>query len=121
MASGSIVKSGATFDLLWTNPSPTSNFSAQTVSLDLSAYDAVMIVFLANTTDLDRQASMIVLKNGYQHILFMMYLSGTNFRTRYATASDTGVTFSNGYNNATAGAGNNIPYKIYGIKGIPLG
>lgn len=113
-------KGGATFDLLWTNSSYTSAFAAQTVSLDLSAYDAVLIVFLANTTDLDRQSSMIVLKNGYQHILCTMYAGGTALRTRYVTATDSGVTFAGGYNNTSAGNGNNVPYKIYGIKGIPL-
>lgn len=120
MASGSIEKSGATFDLLWTNSAPSSSFSAKTVSLDLTDYDAVLIVFLANATDLNRQASMIVLKNGKQHILFMMYLTGTNFRTRYATATDTGVVFSTGYSGSTAGTNTTIPYKIYGINGIPL-
>ena len=29
--------------LLWTNPSPTSSFAAQTVTLDLSSYDDVEI------------------------------------------------------------------------------
>ena len=120
MASGVEAKSPATFDLLWTNSSPSSNFSAQTVPLSLSSYDAVLIVFLSNTTDLDRQSSMIVMKNGYQHILCTMYLSGTNYRTRFATASDNGVAFQGGYNNTSSGNGNSIPYKIYGIKGIPL-
>lgn len=32
---------GAKIDLLWTNPSPTTSFAAQTVSLDLSDYDLI--------------------------------------------------------------------------------
>lgn len=30
--------------LLWTNPSPTSAFSAQTITLDLSDFDAIEII-----------------------------------------------------------------------------
>lgn len=38
-----ILENVVTEDLLWTNPSPTSAFAAQTVALDLSGYDGVKI------------------------------------------------------------------------------
>jgi len=34
---------GTKMDLLWTNPNPTSAFNPQTVSLDLSEYDLILI------------------------------------------------------------------------------
>ena len=38
----------STLDLLWTNPSPNVSFSAQTVSIDLTDYSAVVIVCNGN-------------------------------------------------------------------------
>ena len=37
-------------ELLWTNPSPTSAFPAQTLSIDLSNYDAVIVSIKAQIT-----------------------------------------------------------------------
>lgn len=110
-------KPPATFDLLWTNSSPSSNFSAQTIPLTLNLYDAVMIMYSCYTGNV-RPCSQIVLKNGYQHILFGIVATQTSFRTRYATATNSGVTFGTGYNGSTSGTGNVIPMNIYGIKGI---
>ena len=36
--------------LLWTNPSPSTEFAAQTVSLDLTEYAGVIIEFHQNNT-----------------------------------------------------------------------
>ena len=37
--------------LLWTNPSPTSEFAAQTVSLDLTEYNGVIVEFNKSTNN----------------------------------------------------------------------
>lgn len=107
---------GISMSLIWTNPDPTSNFSAQTVSLDLSGYDAVCIITKSTAS------------SDYTHWQFGMvgsYLTmankGTSSATLYgrtAQIDPDGIIFSNGYNNATAGAANCVPWYIYGIKGI---
>ena len=103
-------------ELLWTNASPTSSFSAQTVQLDLSAYDFILVYAMWSTS--------------YQfiippHIAFIPITDaridstdtgGQSLEREFSTDS-TGVTFSVG----KLGTSNNntmiIPYKIYGIKG----
>ena len=47
MASG--VEKNSGLNLLWTNPSPDSAFSPQTVSVDLSKYSVILIEFAYNT------------------------------------------------------------------------
>ena len=105
--------------LLWTNPSPSSNFSAQTVSLDLSDYDEIEL-FYAGTTDYANTAidyiKVAIGKGG------LLNMSANEIWWRYVTASSTGVTFDTGYRTPTYGANSTadnkfiIPLKFYGIK-----
>lgn len=117
-------------NLLWTNSAPT-NFSAQTISLDLSQYDMVKIVcspWGSNnewyTTDIfvGTDSRLMFLK-----ILDTQYNDQTgtaqviNGTDRAVSVSTTGVTFGTGqmiydgrfYKNWDSRA---IPVKIYGVK-----
>lgn len=99
--------------LLWTNASPTSSFAAQTVSLDLRGYDAVVIV-----VDADRRHTFPCFV-GFQYDL--SYLpSGYNAASfgRLATVSSVGVDFGAGYYNTGANNTVAVPQAIYGIKGV---
>ena len=105
--------------LLWTNSNPSTSFAAQTVSLDLSGYDAVYIL-ARNVPVTDTQnslVSMLALKGQASSLVVTSRLSNNTGARRF-TATDTGVAFEYcGYNGQT----NNdvlVPYKIYGIKGI---
>lgn len=107
---------GAKADLLWTNPSPNANFNTQTVSVDLTSYDAVIILVKRNNTtnandfviDNDR-AALYVPKGttGYR----ISITSNTNYR--YVNVSSSGVTFT-----VVSGATYAIPLMIYGVKGL---
>lgn len=109
-------KSGGTTTLLWTNPDPTSNFSAQTISLNLSGYDAVKVLAAQNTSS--SSGVMVETTKDYEGRLFMMY----NARYyRGFTWSDTGVTFTDGYqaslsSNLSANNSAAIPIYIYGVR-----
>ena len=108
------------YTLLWTNPSPSDNFSAQTISLDLSKYDAVEITFKSSgittiRSDIDgksREANYIE-SSGAGYI---------QAARRGYTTSSTGISFGKGYWNFGAHYPWNetsdacVPYKIYGIK-----
>lgn len=101
--------------LLWTNASPGSSFAAQTVSLDLTAYDFV-VIFLSTSTSTAGQARMA--DNGRTVKGYGGYL-GTAFKSDNYTrdilgVSDSGVTFAGGYINATTGDQYAIPRYIYG-------
>lgn len=117
MASGIINMPGISAVQLWQNSSPTSAFAAQTVQLDLSNYDGILLVFLATTTDTNRQSSMICLK-GHTSVFFDIYVGTTAVRSRSAQVTDTGVKFSTGYNNTSSNTSSAIPYQIFGIKGL---
>lgn len=115
-------------ELLWTNASPTSSFSAQTISLDLSRYDAVEIVCRYGATDDTRTRYMCDV--GSSTPMYWFYYAGTDgkytgVRSRNeVSVSTTGVTFdtctgkSGNSSTSTANNGYIIPIEIYGIKGV---
>lgn len=115
-------------ELLWTNPNPSSAFATQTVSLDLSEYDAVEIVFAYSTgalTDTDTKKAHI--GNGAR-VLFGVALSESGnpyIMSRGFTVANGGVLFGTPYRkqqnantSATTINTDAIPLKIYGIKHI---
>jgi len=108
--------------LLWNNPSPTTAFPAQTLSFDLSKYDAVIIRCSWQTnynTDTQKRYQLFnyVPKDGAEHtISSCLGTSGSSLSAnrRQATVTDSGITFSAGW---AGGSDNNnviIPIEIYG-------
>jgi hypothetical protein len=102
---------------LWENPSPTSSFAAQNITLSSDDYDMLMYVFKvdANTT---RCCSEITMK-GFGTTLSIAEFNNTSSssRTRYINyTSDTVFNVSDGYINGTKNNSIIIPYQIYGIK-----
>ncbi len=133
------MKMGITSTKVWENASPTSSFAAQTIALDLTEFDAVIIkwetssnstypVFqTVNPTDL-------IPVGGKKSCIAVM---GSNFSTtsnaknlclRSVSVDTSGVKFYDGnendvYNGGTAKFGANrnylmVPLAIYGIKGV---
>ena len=109
------------YTLLWTNPNPTSAFAAQTISLDLSKYDAVEVVARQYTGDQVVFSSKAeVGKSG--KLFCYGYHDARELDARKYEVSTTGVSFQIGYStmisdsSGTATGGNCVPYKIYGIK-----
>lgn len=102
--------------LLWTNPSPTSDFAARTVEVDLSDYDAVDVVFKNYKTS--NPGRMIRCKKGGDALNIQNAGDGTNSRWRYfvAKSDNTGVQFYDGYYGSTVNNAYSVPYQIYGIK-----
>ncbi len=110
--------------LLWTNPS--SQYSTGTISLDLTDYDEIEILFYADDSLATAFYSRTkVGKSGHAQWwdvrTDLSNLNNINSVTRNYSVSTSGVTFQNGnmiYNGASyAGwAGRCVPYQIYGIK-----
>lgn len=105
-------------DLLWENSSPTSSFAAQTITLDLSGYETIMVISYQETSAL-YQASMTV-KNavGEKGRCFNM-ANYRQFRAFEITSS--GVDFGEGYSGAPAATAtvnnaSSIPAFIYGLS-----
>lgn len=105
-------------ELLWENKKLTDNFQAQTIALALSGYDSVYVEAIRSTDDNKISGRTNVQVGGLPG-----YLMGTTnqfaLTRREVSATKTGVTFSGFYSaNTSNGASNEIPYRIYGIKGI---
>ena len=118
------VKVGVDMELLWTNSSPTSSFSPQTVPLDLSDYKLVLVYF-KRTSSTDKFGSSLchvgMASNGSCP---PQGADATTMTTRCYSVNSNGIAFENGVYSNHSGANtssyvdNNgcIPYKIYGIR-----
>ena len=99
--------------LLWTNPTPTSAFGAQTISLDLSQYKYVLVVTKSSTAEDYKPRTSIVLPvlETYDQPISIATTGSSTYRA--ATANANGITFGNNSSRNSI----LIPYRIYGIKG----
>ena len=113
--------------LVWTNPSPSSGFNAQTIPLDLSEYDAVEIHCNSGTSGNETSSGIcLVGKN-----IVLTYIGGGNsYGSGGVFLAERGFEVSTSGVNVRAGLGsfmteanfpysNNtrmIPLKIYGIR-----
>lgn len=112
---------GMKMDLLWANPSPTSAFGAQTVSIDTNDYEMVLVSFRASTeTGYDYHVSVLV---PVKDVIFLAITTGNNrLRERKFTWTAGGLIFQNAYTYnsyaSTPSVDNTVlaPYQIHGIK-----
>lgn len=101
---------------LWVNESSASAFAPQTISLDLTGFVYVVIVFRQLTTNTIHEAS-IATPNGYDFLAHSVLTTGTILYKRTFTARTNGVQFyvgrkeSNTEDNTVM-----IPRYIYGIR-----
>ena len=99
--------------LLWENSNPTAEFTAQTISLDLTDYAGVIVEFYYNINSQYVSSRVYAKKTDIFSNKF-----GGGFVAEDANAmnilalNDNGIQFSNASPNKTAC----IPYKIYGVK-----
>ena len=105
---------------LWQNASPTSDFAAQTVSLDLSGYDHILLQYYVLKQGADGMDSVIVPVGNYGSMNIATSLN----RLRTFRVLSTGVVFqgalkwANYSSNSSTDNAWLTPYRIYGIKGV---
>ena len=117
-------------DLLWENASPTSSFTAQTISVNILGYDAILVDFnvaadhslsSAYFADRNRVEKSIITENGVLRATHARYTSDAvyvvmrDFKPYFDTNT---IAFELGYQNGVEKPRMMIPYKIYGIKGV---
>lgn len=107
---------GCKMDLLWTNPNPDVAFASQTISLDLSEYQYVLIETIYTTTVTNSEIAII--KNNSEARIVSL---SAKISYRDATVSNSSIVFGNASFMNTYGTSSTdnercIPYKIYGIK-----
>lgn len=108
---------GSEIVLLWENNTP-GLWSGRKVSLDLSAYDAVLIVVKLQSGY--TQATTHICYKGFVASLIVADSSGTQslYSIRKAGIQSDGIQFGEAYDYGTSNVNNqyNWPYRIYGIK-----
>lgn len=110
---------GAQIKKLWQNASPASAFAAQTISLNLSEYDFVLVVY--NYAKGTAQQDSQIIEMGKTGLLNMSAGSNGTVLSRKAEPSTTGVFFEGANRYTTSNSATNdyaIPISIYGIKGV---
>lgn len=106
--------------LLWENPNPNTGFGAQTISLDLSEFDAVEIEAYYVSTDVNnRTLYSNRLPFGTAAVLAPQG-QGRAISARKATINNAGITFTTGCLFYSTTEQNSVdvavPVRIYGIK-----
>lgn len=110
---GGILAIGKGIDLLWTNGSPSSSFSAQAIQINLENYFAVLIEYDALSYN-DVACGFV----GESSVLKCFSVNSNNRNgRRIATISTNGISFTAcTYNDGTQN-GYCIPLRIFGIQG----
>lgn len=102
--------------LLWTNPNPSTSFEAQTVSIDMTNYQSIIIKTVGVRGD-TTYTKQYINKND-SNIKMVATYSGSGASIRSITnISDNGITFGNGQ--IVGGSASSlycIPIEIYGLK-----
>lgn len=111
---------GVKIDLLWSNPSPTSAFAGQTIQLDYSDYD-LLLVFLVSDPNISSSNNYVSCLGFldtsyvdiYQSIGYMPYFvtAGIRYRAFKLNSSKNAIEVCNRGDVYSAD-----PWKIYGIK-----
>ena len=127
MASQKIIKEKSKLTTIWTNPSPTSEFSAQTISVDLSEYDVVFVYLKRDTGANSLMLNPFVILKPYildditPFVASNVVTGGGLLGRRIFNVSKTGVEFTNADrytsygNNSVADNTLLIPHIIIGV------
>lgn len=118
-ADGTISASASAFtmDLLWTNASPTSQFTTQNVALDLSTYKAIIVQFrLDNSVNDNSFADFCPYYDTYTANQPGQPTSNAGQVWRQYTVSATGIAFDNGGKDSSNNNAYAIPLRIFGVK-----
>lgn len=97
---------GISWTKIWENASPTSTFANQTLTLDFSSYDLIIILF--NLDSNGRSSSSAIVPIGHPGISAY----GSNVRSFLSHTNDIQ------FDSVSPSSAVMIPYVIYGVKGV---
>ena len=118
---------GVRMKLLWETSSPTSTFAAQTISINLTEYDMIVVVGVGscydqNGVNYQRACCGISSRIFPKGQLLSMYAQGNYCMFRNFEFNNNGVTFDVGRRASSTDTsennGNCVPVEIYGVKGV---
>ena len=120
---------GISASLLWENASKTSAFPAQTIAINTSGYNYLLVVCAYNASMVNGQSARIVYlrpsgAGNTTHILTVDYITSDGahavpYRKMTVASNRQSIEFGGAYNWVGSEADNNdIPYAVYGMKGV---
>lgn len=116
-------KSGLEETTLWTNSSPSSNFSAQTINLSKSMDNFDYLRFEFNLATNDTKKTIVIVPVDWfkttasnSNVGGCAFYSSTPRSRIFYYSSTTAVYFNNGYSSGTPAASTCIPVSIKGLK-----
>ena len=107
--------------LLWTNPNPAIEFTAQTINLDLSGYDSVCIEYrpfmnYVGTKSVTAPIGTTALGDLSMSNLGLVNGTNTYNGFRHMEVTENGINVQQGYNHSAADNRSVIPVRVYGVK-----
>lgn len=102
--------------MVWETASRTSSFEPQTLSLDLSAYDEVLIYSCLEASQNNDYIVVSRCPVGERALAHFSWGDDGVSLHRFAKTSKTGIEFFNAYHGGAQDNSSMMPYKIYGIK-----
>ena len=110
-------QSGVKIEKLWENPNMTASFSPQTIALDLSDYEFIIVRFQtcnsANSSYVTELTKVDGKKCNFTAIASQV---NTNIYSRSFIPTSTGIQFYDGYVGGTVANLDARPYQVYGVK-----
>lgn len=103
-------------DLLWTNASPSSSFGSQTIVVDSTGYDWLIVLAVPNLAGYaPYNHNALILKKG---VNFEYSYSNNSVRVtrQISSVTDSGIYWGDGYINGGGNPGAFVPEYIYGVK-----
>ena len=104
--------------MVWTNPAPTQAFSPQTIELDLSNYNAIIIELRATTSNAGKNKNIVLKSDTFPLVIAAGRADFSIHDGRIITSiSDTEIVFGYGvYTNLGNRTDTGIPLNIYGTN-----
>lgn len=109
---------GISMKKVWENASRASSFAAQTLSLDLSGYDEVLIYSCLEASTNNDYIVVSRCPIGERALAHFTWGDDNVSLHRFAKTSKTGIEFLNAYHGGAQDNASLMPYRIYGIKGV---
>ena len=107
--------------LLWTNPSPTSAFAKQTISLDLKDYTFVAIELVTSASSYNESVRGITILpklniTSYAYVMFNYGGTLSAVGRQVTSITDTSISFGTSLWIGETTTDRGIPIKIWGIR-----
>lgn len=103
---------------LWETASRTSSFAAQTLSLDLSGYDEVLIYSCLEASTNNDYMVVSRCPVGERALAHFTWGDDNVSLHRLAKTNTSGIQFFSAYHGGSKDDASMMPYQIYGIKGV---